>query len=65
MLGIEQIRKSRGLSMQELASRLGVSVPTVWAWEVGKKSPMTDRLPAIAKALDCTVGELFGETKEG
>lgn len=48
---IEQLRKERGLTLADIATQLGVSKPTVWAWEKGKARPIEDRLPAIAAAL--------------
>ncbi len=30
---LQRLRKLRGLTLAELASQLGVSKPTVWAWE--------------------------------
>ncbi|MBE5073719.1 helix-turn-helix domain-containing protein [Erythrobacteraceae bacterium E2-1 Yellow Sea] len=64
---IEQLRKSRSLTLADVASELGVSKPTVWAWEKGKARPVEDRLPAIAQALGVDVTELTTHStqKEG
>ena len=43
-----------GLSLGEIAARLGVSKPTVWAWEHGKSRPVERRLAALADALGVT-----------
>jgi len=48
---LEQLRKKRGMTLADVAGQLGVSKPTVWAWEKGKARPVESRLPDIAKAL--------------
>jgi len=57
-LRLQRLRKARSLTMSQLAATLGVSKPTVWAWEQGKARPVDDRLEAIAAALGVTPGEL-------
>jgi len=39
------------LTLADVAATLGVSKPTVWAWEKGKARPLPERLNAIAAAL--------------
>lgn len=48
---IEQLRKASSLTLADVADRLGVSKPTVWAWEKGKARPIDDRIPALAEVL--------------
>lgn len=48
---LEKLRKQRGLTLAQVADELGVSKPTVWAWEKGKARPVEERLPAIANVL--------------
>ncbi|SFF95918.1 Transcriptional regulator, contains XRE-family HTH domain [Novosphingobium sp. CF614] len=55
---LHRLRKLRGLTQGELAARLGVSKPTVWAWEQGRARPIEDRLEAIAAILGVTSAEL-------
>jgi len=38
---------------------LGVSESTVSMWETGYEFTRTDKLPALAKILKCTVDELL------
>lgn len=52
------LRKQQGLTLTELARRLNVSKPTVWAWEQGKAKPIDSRLPALAEALGVQVSDL-------
>lgn len=55
---LEQTRKARGLTLAQVADRLGVSKPTVWAWEKGKARPVEERWQAIADVFDVPVEEL-------
>lgn len=55
---LHRLRRERGLSLGEIAARLGVSKPTVWAWEHGKSRPVERRLAALADALGVTPGGL-------
>ena len=55
---LHRLRKERGLTQGELAARLGVSKPTVWAWEQGRARPIEERLDAIARELGVSVADL-------
>jgi Predicted transcriptional regulators len=55
---LHRLRKLRGFTQGELAARLGVSKPTVWAWEQNRARPIEDRLDAIAEVLGVTTAEL-------
>lgn len=55
---LHRLRKLRGLTQGELAARLGVSKPTVWAWEQGRARPIEERLDAIGEALGVTSADL-------
>lgn len=48
---INRLRREAGLTLADVAAVLGVSKPTVWAWEKGKARPLPERLDAIAAAL--------------
>lgn len=55
---LNRLRRERGLTLAQVASVLGVSKPTVWAWEKGKARPLPDRLEPIAQVLGVEVKEL-------
>jgi len=55
---LHRLRIERGMSLADIANRLGVSKPTVWAWEHGKSRPVEKRLSALAEALGVTPGGL-------
>ena len=46
---LQRLRKDRGLTLAQVAARLGVSKPTVWAWEQGKAKPVESRIDALAQ----------------
>jgi len=48
---LNRLRRERGLTLADVAAALGVSKPTVWAWEKGKARPVPERLDAIAEVL--------------
>lgn len=48
---LNRLRREAGLTLADVAATLGVSKPTVWAWEKGKARPLPERLDAIAAAL--------------
>lgn len=58
------IRKSKGLSQEELAVRLNVVRQTVSKWEQGRSVPDADLLIALSEVLETPVSTLLGETVE-
>lgn len=56
---LQQIRKSRGLTQQQLSESADVSRKSINAVENGIYIPSTVLALKIAKTLDCTVEELF------
>ena len=61
---IKTIRKSKGLSQEELAVKLNVVRQTISKWEQGLSVPDSDMLIALSKALETPVSTLLGETVE-
>ena len=58
---IRAIRKSKGLSQDELAIKLNVVRQTVSKWEIGLSVPDSDMLISISEALETPVSVLLGE----
>ncbi len=56
---ISRLRKKQGLSQVQLAEILNVTQGAVSQWEMGLSNPKSEILPELAKALDCTIDELF------
>ncbi len=48
---LNRLRREKGLTLAQVAAALGVSKPTVWAWEKGKARPLPERIAAIAEVL--------------
>ncbi|WP_417043560.1 helix-turn-helix domain-containing protein [Dysosmobacter sp.] len=59
---IKALRKSKGLSQQELAVKLNVVRQTISKWEQGLSVPDSDLLIALSEALETPVSTLLGET---
>ena len=59
---IKAIRKSKGLSQEELAVKLNVVRQTVSKWEQGLSVPDSDMLISISEALETPVRFLLGVT---
>lgn len=59
---IQALRKSKGLSQEELALKLNVVRQAVSKWERGLSVPDAEMLVAIGEVLDTPVSTLLGET---
>lgn len=56
----EQRLREGGMSQLELGRQVGVSRQVVNYWETGSRTPDSQRLDALAKALNCDVS-MFAE----
>lgn len=56
---IKEFRKKKGLSMDSLASLIGVSRQSIYYFEASLREPSIDTLIKIAVALDCTVDDII------
>ena len=54
-----QLRKQKGFSQEELASRLNVSRQTVSKWEIGDSTPDMEKLAAISDLFEVSLDELI------
>ena len=59
---IQALRKSKGLSQEELALKLNVVRQTVSKWERGLSVSDAEMLVAVGEVLDIPVSTLLGET---
>ena len=59
---IKLIRKSKGLSQEELAIKLNVVRQTISKWEQGLSVPDSEMLISIEEVLETPVSTLLGET---
>ena len=58
---IKSLRKSKGLSQEELAIKLNVVRQTISKWEQGLSVPDAEMLIKLSEVLDTTVSTLLGE----
>lgn len=61
---IAQLRKSRGVTLQELGDALGISNQAVSFYEQGKQTPRFETLCAIADYFDVSLDYLAGRRDE-
>ena len=59
MIKIKELRLNIGITQEQLAEQLNVGQSTVAMWECGINMPRSDKLPELAKALECEVSDLF------
>lgn len=59
---IAQFRKDSNLTQVQLAETLGVSQPTMNAYELGQRRVPVSALPVLAPALGVSLEELLGES---
>ena len=57
---LKDLRKKKGYSQEEAASRLNVVRQTVSKWEKGLSVPDADMLVKLAELYEVSVGELLG-----
>ena len=58
---IRALRKSKGLSQQELAIKLNVVRQTISKWEQGLSVPDSEMLISLSEVLETPVSKLLGE----
>lgn len=64
---LASLRKSIGLSQQDLAEAIDVSIDSIRRWESGKQEPRLSDLKQLAKVLGVTINELTddADTQKG
>ena len=60
---IKQFRERLNITQEELCKMLGVTQSAVAKWETEESLPRTDKLPKLAEIFNCTIDDLFSETK--
>jgi transcriptional regulator with XRE-family HTH domain len=61
---VAEIRKSRGLTQQQLASRLEMHITSIGLIESGRQWPRIDTLNNMAKVLNVGIVEFFRHTEQ-
>ena len=57
---LQRLRTAKELTQGQLAGRLGVSEPSISAWELDKARPKAGRMEALSVALGVEISELLG-----
>lgn len=57
---LHEIRKSRGLTQQELADKVGLTKTSICCYENGTRTPTMDTLIDLANELNVDLGYFFG-----
>ena len=60
---LQELRKKKGYSQEELAAKLGVSRQAVSKWERSESSPDTDNLICLAQLYEVSLDELLKTDK--
>jgi len=58
-LRLRELREKRGLSVDELAEKTGLSKRTLFSWEAATYSPSIEQLPTIADSLGVSIAVLM------
>lgn len=59
---IRKLRIAKNLTQAEFAEILGYSSHSaITMWETGQRKPPSDKLPAIARILGCSIDELYSK----
>lgn len=61
IMRIRELRLAAGLTQGQLAAATGIAQGGVSQWETEIVLPRTRDLPQLAKALGCTIDDLFVE----
>lgn len=59
IFSIKRKREEKELSQTQIAKEIGVTQGAIALWESGKAMPKADKLPKLAKVLECRVEDLF------
>lgn len=58
-MNIKQFREKCGIRQEDIATKLNVDRSTIAKWETGEAMPRSDKLPELAKILDCSIDDLY------
>lgn len=64
MRGLNTMRRRAGLTVPQLAEKMGCTCSAIYFWEAGRYWPKAECLPQLAQALGCIIDELFADPSE-
>ena len=59
MVKLAELRKSKGLTQQEFAEKIGISNKSLSRYERGDRNPSLAELKRIADVLGCEINDLI------
>lgn len=62
---IKKYRELRGLTVQELADKMGIGRAGIYKWEANETKPGIESLTELSQALDVTADDLLRENHTG
>ena len=57
---IRELMEAKGITGVQVARALNVTPPAVSGWVTGRTMPDSDKLPALADLLSCSIDALYG-----
>lgn len=63
LLRLKSLRKYNDMTRKELADRIGVSEPTIAAYEQGVREPNIDKLKRLSELFNVSIDHLVGNDK--
>lgn len=60
-MNIRLYRERANLKQNELADMLHLTQSAIAKWETGEAVPRADKLPQLAKILNCSIEDLFDD----
>lgn len=61
---LNEFRERLGFTLEQMSGRSGFSVSQLSRWESGNNNIPSERLPALADAYECRIGEIFAGDDE-
>ena len=62
---IQNLRKSKNLSQEELAEKVGVSRQSISKWECGESYPSWNNIPTLCSVFHCNIDDLISGEELG
>lgn len=61
LLRVKELRHAAGITQVQLGETIGVAQNVVSQWETEVALPRVRQLPDLARALNCSIDELFAQ----
>lgn len=61
LLRVKELRHATGITQVQLGEAIGVAQNVVSQWETEVALPRVRQLPDLARALNCSIDELFAQ----